>query len=61
MDRLIEENFGSDLFLPADVIDREAERRLDAVLPPRITLQAKGSSENESSGETTAEDENLFP
>lgn len=61
MDRLIEENFASDLFVPADVIDRETQRRLDAVLHPRITLQAKESSENESSDETTAEAKNLFP
>lgn len=60
MDRLVEENFRSDLFVPAHVIDREAERRLDAVLHPRITLQANGSSIPSADGETTVKDSDLF-
>ncbi len=61
MDRLIEENFASDLFVPADVIDREAERRLQAVLYPPITLPARESSDEESGDDTVAHDKDLFP
>ncbi len=49
MERMIEENFASDLFVPAAVIDRESEQRLQAALRPRITVQAKISSAGEAS------------
>lgn len=43
MERLIEQNFASDLFVPAANIDRDAEERLRLVLNPPVTLQAKTS------------------
>jgi hypothetical protein len=45
--RLIEENFRSDFFVSPQIVDREAELRLKAVLRPTITLpapQAEGSA-----------------
>jgi hypothetical protein len=39
MDHLIEENFRSDVFIPAPAIDAEVERRLQAVLRPAISVQ----------------------
>lgn len=44
LDRLVEENFASDLFIPAETIDREAEDRMAAVLRPKIVVQEKGLS-----------------
>ena len=44
MERLIEQNFESDLFLSADAIDREAEHRLNLVLNPPITIHANTSN-----------------
>jgi len=44
MERLVEDNFARDLFVPAEEIDREAEERLRLVLNPPITVQAKTSS-----------------
>src|SRR5205085_12337234 len=38
MDRMIEENFHSDFFVPAAEVDRECERRLQEVLRPKITI-----------------------
>ncbi|MCA9124896.1 MAG: type IV secretion system DNA-binding domain-containing protein [Planctomycetaceae bacterium] len=44
MNRLIEDNFASDLFVPASVIDRESEQRLQNALRPKITVQPNTSS-----------------
>lgn len=41
VDRLIEDNFRSDLFVAPDVIEAETEKRLQAVLRPAITLSSK--------------------
>jgi hypothetical protein len=41
VDRLIEENFASDLFTTPEVIERETQDRLQAVLSPRIVLQSQ--------------------
>ena len=49
MDRLIEDNFASDLFVSAESIDQEATSRLDAIVQPTITIQAKTSSGDVSS------------
>lgn len=48
MDRLIEQNFQSELFVSPEMIDRETEERLQAVLRPRITIptQSKESQED---------------
>jgi hypothetical protein len=40
MQRFIEENFRSDVFVSPAVIDRETQERLDAVLHPAITLSS---------------------
>jgi hypothetical protein len=60
MDRLVEENFQSDMFLPAHVIDRQAERRIQDVLHPRIILQTRHDSENESQSDNTESDTERF-
>lgn len=38
-DRLVEQNFQSDLFVSPEVIDREAEERLRSLLQPKLTVQ----------------------
>jgi hypothetical protein len=48
LDQLIEDNFASDLFLSAETIDRAAERRLEAMLRPAITIQSKTDSPDSS-------------
>lgn len=60
MDRLIEENFQSDIFVSANAIDRKTDRRLERVLHPPITLQTHPSSETESDGAKTDDDPRLF-
>lgn len=47
MERLVEQNFASDLFIPAATIDQKAEARLQLVLNPPIIVSAKpvGGSE----------------
>jgi len=50
MEQLIEENFQSEIFTSAEVIDRETELRLERLLSAPIVVQAKGSSQDEESG-----------
>jgi hypothetical protein len=38
MDRLVEENFASDLFVSPETIDRETHERLQAVLHPKLVI-----------------------
>jgi hypothetical protein len=44
MDRLVEQNFESEVFVTPEVIDRETEQRLQAVLRPKLTIEAKQAS-----------------
>jgi len=44
MDRLIEENFRSDLFVSASAVDAANEARLHAVLQPTITVRLPSPS-----------------
>ena len=39
-DRLVEQNFQSDLFVSPEVIDRETHDRLHALLQPKLTVQS---------------------
>jgi hypothetical protein len=39
VDRLIEQNFQSDIFVSPQVIDHQTEQRLQAVLRPRLIVQ----------------------
>jgi hypothetical protein len=43
VDRLIDQNFRSEFFVSPQMIDRETEERLQAVLRPRITIQASST------------------
>lgn len=43
MDRLIEQNFQSDLFVSPEVIDRETQKRLQNVLRPKLTIQTESA------------------
>jgi hypothetical protein len=43
MDRLIEDNFASDLFVSPKVIDRETRERLEAALKPKIVIPAQAA------------------
>lgn len=53
MEALIEDNFASDLFVSADIIDGEVEGRLQAAIRPKISVQAKTSS-SEAAGDLFA-------
>ena len=39
-DRLVEQNFQSDLFVSPEVIDQETHDRLHALLQPKLTVQS---------------------
>ena len=45
MECLVEENFRSDVFSSAALIDQETTKRLEAVTNPRIVLQANTESD----------------
>lgn len=45
MDRMIEENFRSDFFMPAADVDREQYERLERLLKPRIVVDGRASGE----------------
>lgn len=47
MDKLIEENFQSDFFVPASRVDQETVERLDRVLQSRVTLDSGPTNEAE--------------
>jgi hypothetical protein len=44
MDRLIEENFQSDFFVPASRVDQEATERMERVLKERLSIRSKGNT-----------------
>lgn len=41
LDRLVEKNFASDLFVSPEVIDRETRQRIEAVLHPKLIIPAE--------------------
>ncbi|MFV0445853.1 MAG: TraM recognition domain-containing protein, partial [Planctomycetaceae bacterium] len=43
LDQLVEDNFHSDFFVPAEQVDREAQRRIEAILYPKIAVPEKKS------------------
>lgn len=49
VDRLIEENFRSDIFVSPNVIDAETHARLERVLQPTITVQSQPQSSGKAS------------
>jgi len=51
MDRLVEHNFASELFVPPEVIDRETHERLQAVLKPRLVIPVESRPVEESQSE----------
>jgi hypothetical protein len=46
MDELIEKNFRSDFFVPAADVDREAQRRIESILYPKIAVNTKTTQES---------------
>lgn len=49
MDELIEKNFRSDFFVPAEEVDREAQRRIESILYPKIAVAEKKTEPEEES------------
>jgi len=54
MDRLIEENFQSDFFVPASHVDAEAEARIERVLRGQVVISGKSG---EGSGDSVQAEE----
>ncbi len=52
---LKEKNFQADLFVSADVIERETQARLDAILKPKIVIETDSSCQTTTSGNSTGD------